>query len=79
MVSSSRTSRKGKQLALLKTVEDYSSRSTIHGVSYVFDKDLGVLGRILWTLVVLALLAFVVFLNYRIWTQWEDGQVRVSI
>ena len=79
MVSSSRTSRKGKQLALLKTAEDYSSRTTIHGVSYAFDKDLGVLGRILWTLVVIALLAFAVYLNYRIWTQWEDGQVRVSI
>ena len=79
MVSSSGKSRTRKQLALLKTVEDYSSRTTIHGVSYAFDKDLGVLGRILWTLVVIALLAFAVYLNYRIWTQWEDGQVRVSI
>ena len=79
MVSSSSTSRAGKQLALLKTAEDYSSCTTIHGVSYVFDKDLGVLGRILWTIVVIALLAFAVYLNYRIWTQWEDGQVTISI
>ena len=79
MVSSSCTSRKGKHLALLKTAKDYSSRTTIHGVSYAFDKDFGVLGRILWTLVVLALLAFAVYLNYRIWIQWEDGQVRISI
>ena len=50
-----------------------------HPVSYAFDKDLGVLGRILWTIVVIALLAFAVYLNYRIWTQWEDGQVRISI
>ena len=71
--------KKGKQHALLKTAEEYSSCTTIHGVSYAFDRDAGVLDRILWTLVVIALLVFVVYLNYNIWKQWRDGQVEIII
>ena len=71
--------KKGKQRAFLKTAEEYSSCTTIHGVSYAFDRDSGVLDRILWTLVVVALLVFAVYLNYNIWTQWRDGQVEIII
>ena len=71
--------KKGKQHALLKTAEEYSSCTTIHGVSYAFDRDSGVLDRIIWTLVVVALLVFAVYLNYNIWTQWRDGQVEIKM
>ena len=69
--------KKGKQRALLKTAEEYSSCATIHGVSYAFDRDSGFLDRILWALVVVALLVLAVYLNYKIWTQWRDEQVKI--
>ena len=72
-------SRKGKKHALFKTTEEYSSCTTIHGVSYAFDRDSGVLDRIIWTLVVVALLVLAVYLNYKIWTQWRDEQVKIIV
>ena len=67
--------KKGKQRALLKTAEEYSSCTTIHGVSYAFDRDLGSLDRSLWTLVVIAFLLLAGCLTYNTWTEWRDGQV----
>ena len=68
-------SRKEKTAALLKTAESFSSRTTIHGVSYAFDRDLGSLDRSLWTLVIIAFLLLAGCLTYNTWTEWRDGQV----
>ena len=67
--------RKEKTAALLKTAESFSSRTTIHGVSYAFDRDLGSLDRGLWTVVVIAFLLLAGCLTYNTWTEWRDGQV----
>ena len=68
-------SKGGKGTSLLKTAEDYASHTTIHGVSYAFDKDLSVLGRILWALIVVALLALATYLTFNTWEDWRDDQV----
>ena len=67
--------RKEKTAALLKTAESFSSRTTIHGVSYAFDRDLGSLDRGLWTLVIMVFLLLAGCLTYNTWTEWRDGQV----
>ena len=40
-----------------QTAEDFASRTSIHGISYVFDRELGCVDRLLW-LVFLLELAF---------------------
>ena len=68
-------SKGGKGISLLKTAEDYASHTTIHGVSYAFDKDLSVPGRILWAIIVVALLALASYLTFNTWEDWRDDQV----
>ena len=63
--------------AFVQTTEDFASRSSIHGVGYVFDRNLGPVDRILWVFVVLAFLCLAGFLTINIWTQWREEQVRV--
>ena len=66
-----------KKAAFVQTAEDFASRSSIHGVGYVFDRNLGPVDRILWIFVVLAFLCLAGFLTINIWTQWREEQVRV--
>ena len=38
----------------MKTAEEYSGASSVHGVAYVFDKEHGALPRFAWLLIVLS-------------------------
>ena len=65
-----------KKAALTKTTEEYASRSSIHGIGYVFDNELNLVDRLLWLIVVLAFLGIATALTFNFWTQWENEQVR---
>ena len=39
--------RTSKKPALTKTIKEYASRSTIHGIAYVFDRDLNMVDHLL--------------------------------
>ena len=61
--------------ALTQTTEEYASRSSIHGIGYVFDRDLNLVDRLLWLFVVLALLVTAAIFSLNFWSQWRDEQV----
>ena len=65
-----------KKAALTQTTEEYASRSSIHGIGYVFDNKLNLVDRLLWLIVVLAFLGIATALTFNFWTQWENEQVR---
>ena len=65
-----------KKSALTQTAEDYASRSSIHGIGYVFDRELNVVDRLLWLLVVLAFLGIAAALSWNFWSQWRNEQVK---
>ena len=65
-----------KKAALTQTTEEYASRSSIHGIGYVFDNELNLVDRLLWLIVVLAFLGIATALTFNFWTQWENEQVR---
>ena len=67
-----------KRASLTKTAEDYASRTSIHGIGYIFEKELGVVERLLWTALVLAFLGLSVLLTSNIWTQWREQQVALA-
>ena len=60
---------------LLKTTEDFSERTSIHGIGYVFDRNLNLLDRLLWLVFVLAFLGLATGLTWNTWTQWREEQV----
>ena len=68
--------KKKRKIALLQNTEDFAERTTIHGISYVFDRGLRIADRVLWGLVVLSFLSLAFYLTWNSWTQWRDEQVR---
>ena len=62
-----------RKLALTKTTTEYASRSSIHGIGYIFDRD-----RVLWLLVVVAFLAVAAKITKNFWSQWREEQVDVK-
>ena len=61
--------------ALSQTTEEYASRSSIHGLGYIFDKELSFVDRLLWLFVVLAFLGVAAALTWNFWSQWRNEQV----
>ena len=64
-----------EKAALVRTTEDFASRTSIHGVAYVFDREHGLADRVLWILVVTSFLLLASYFTARSWTQWRDEQV----
>ena len=61
--------------ALSQTTEEYASRSSIHGIGYIFDKELHLLERLLWLLLVIAFLGVAATMTWNFWSQWRSEQV----
>ena len=68
-------SNQSKKAALTQTTEEYASRSSIHGISYIFDRELKIADRLLWLLVVIAFAGVAAALTWNFWTQWRNEQV----
>ena len=68
-----------KKTIFTQTTEEYASRSSIHGIGYIFDRELGIFDRVLWLLVVLVFLAVAAALTMNLWTQWRNEQVMKTI
>ena len=68
--------KKGK-VALLQTTEDFAERTSIHGISYVFDRGLWIVDRLLWAVLVIGFLGLAFYLTWNSWMQWRDQQVGI--
>ena len=64
-----------KKNSFSQTAEEYAGHSSIHGIGYVFDRQLGFLDRLLWLLVTVAFLGLAIALTWNTWTQWRGEQV----
>ena len=67
--------KKLKKTVLAQTTEEYAGRSSIHGIAYIFDKELNVADRLLWLFFVLAFAGGTAALTWNFWTQWRNEQV----
>ena len=61
--------------ALSQTTEEYASRSSIHGIGYIFDKELHLVDRLLWLLVVVVFGGVAGIMTWNFWSQWRNEQV----
>ena len=69
--------KKLKKTVLTQTTEEYAGRSSIHGIAYIFDKELNVADRLLWLFFVLAFAGVAAALTWNFWSQWKNEQVRM--
>ena len=67
-----------RKVALNKTTTEYASRSSIHGIGYIFDRELGIFDRVLWLLAVVAFLAVAAKITNNFWSQWREEQVDIK-
>ena len=70
---------KKKKSVFSQTIENFANRSSIHGVSYISNKHLAIVDRLLWTFVVFASLAIAAVLAWDLWIQWENEQARKNL
>ena len=73
------TKKKKGKLVLLQTTEDFAERTSIHGISYVFDRGLKIVDRLLWAVLVICFLGLAFYLTWNSWTQWRDEQVEIIL
>ena len=62
-----------------KTAEDYASRSTVHGISYITDRTVPVADRCLWLLICLGMAATAVFMATTSYQAWQDDPVITTL
>ena len=68
-----------KKAALTQTAEEYASKSSIHGIGYIFDRELSIVDRLLWVFLVFAFAGVAAALTWNFWTQWRNEQVKRNI
>ena len=64
---------------VLENMEEYSTRSTIHGISYVFDKKIPIGDRILWLMVLGTSCCMVGSLILNSFDSWQKDMVVTTI
>ena len=67
------------QRPVTKTVHEYASGSTVHGISYIFQNRQFVVERLLWILVELVAFTLVFTLSIHIYQSWKSNPVLTSV
>ena len=62
-----------RKTALTRTIEGYAGRSSIHGIGYVFDRDINIVDRLLWLFVVIAFIGGAAMLTWNFWSQFSPA------
>ena len=70
---------KKKSPAVVRTTEEFASHTTVHGISYIFDRSLPIADRLLWLVVVVSFLALASYLSYNSYTEWRGEQVITTL
>ena len=63
----------------IETVREYSASTTIHGISYLFDRENRALDRLFWVVVVLVAIYGASTFSYDAYISWQDHPVITSI
>ena len=61
------------------TVHDYAAASSIHGVTYVFDRTLMIVERVLWTLVCIFFISLAIYWILDAYNNWTENPVITSV
>ena len=61
--------------SLTEVVQEYSSRTSVHGLAYISDPLLSFKDRNLWLLLFLGCVVLAIFLNISAYREWRGNQV----
>ena len=60
---------------LARNFTEYTSRSTIHGIGYIYDQKLGLLDRALWLVIVTSCMSTAMWMINSSYNTWQNNQV----
>ena len=79
MVSKPKPGRRHSELSIVSFMREYSSRTTVHGISYICDITIAHFDRFLW-LVLCAFFTFLaVFISIKAYIDWQDDPVITTL
>jgi len=64
-----------KKQSLGQRAEAFASETSIHRIGYIFDRRLGAIDRLLWTILFLRFFTVASVLTWKTWKQWQNNQV----
>ena len=64
---------------MLRILHEYGSHSTIHGLGYIFDKDISLIERSLWLFTFLGVGFVAVNMTVDTFISWQDNQVITTL
>jgi hypothetical protein len=79
MIISRMTLPRGKKNAIKRTANEYAGQSTVHGVGYIFDRELSPLDRVLWFLFCLGLGCLAIHWTKESFTGWRNNQIITTL
>ena len=70
---------KSKRKRIVDTTKQYSSTTTIHGISYLTGDDISGIERLLWAIVVLSAISIAVFQVASLYKNWQEQPVVTTL
>ena len=64
---------------VVNTTKNYSSTTTIHGISYLFSDNISGLERLLWIIVVIFAIFFTTFQVVKLYNEWQAKPVITTL
>ena len=64
---------------LARNFTEYTSRSTIHGIGYIYDQKLGLFDRALWLVIVTSFMSTAMWMINSSYTTWQNNQVITTL
>jgi hypothetical protein len=58
--------KKSKSCAVMETVTEYSDASTIHGISYIFNRSQGGAARFAWLVIVIGFASLGIYMSVKV-------------
>ena len=67
------------KFAVVNFLSEYSSRTTLHGLSYIYDSTSSLFDRCLWLVVCLSFAFLAVFMSAKAYIDWHDDPVTTTL
>ena len=72
--------KKDSILKLIKsTTHEFANSTTIHGITYVFDRGIKAFDNLLWLMVVSIGAGIAVYMSVLAWNTWKEAPVLTSV
>ena len=65
---------KSMKTAFIKIVKEYATRSSIHGISYIFDHTLAIVDRVVWLFATLCGIGLALWMIATMYLSWQENR-----